>query len=264
VTLSKEEVLALPTVRFGMDDFKDVMRKYRGDGVSDGDGDNCLMNDAQMKGESKRIDSLEMAVEEAEVTEETAISIDTHDSKEDTSSNNSNAMGVDIGADIDNPNNPNDEDNASIQKQDSDFIRAAFDSCVMCSICICEFEEGEELRLLPECGHVFHTDCISPWLTEKRNTCPLCQQKVMKEEDNEQGGQVPSSPSLSIVRVTPSADEAEQASENRNRNRNDESNPNVSNRNGDVEEGVIRNLFSGRRDASNADRQLASIRMEDD
>merc|ERR1711884_670217 len=45
-----------------------------------------------------------------------------------------------------------------------------------CSICICEFENRQDIRVLPRCGHVFHDDCIKPWLLERnRNSCPLCQ-----------------------------------------------------------------------------------------
>lgn len=44
---------------------------------------------------------------------------------------------------------------------------------VMCSICLEEYEVGEQLRLLP-CKHCFHTDCILPWLTQRSPMCPLC------------------------------------------------------------------------------------------
>ncbi len=41
-----------------------------------------------------------------------------------------------------------------------------------CRVCLCEYEEGEELRTLP-CFHSFHSACIDRWLgTDKR--CPMC------------------------------------------------------------------------------------------
>merc|ERR1712129_230037 len=43
-----------------------------------------------------------------------------------------------------------------------------------CSICLDEFEEGGMLRVLLPCRHMFHTDCIVPWLTERKTYCPLC------------------------------------------------------------------------------------------
>jgi hypothetical protein len=41
-----------------------------------------------------------------------------------------------------------------------------------CSICIAEFEEGEELRQL-KCSHFFHAECIDEWLG-RVDICPLC------------------------------------------------------------------------------------------
>lgn len=42
-----------------------------------------------------------------------------------------------------------------------------------CSICICEFEKGEEVTIHPSCKHMFHYECIVQWLKVK-NICPLC------------------------------------------------------------------------------------------
>ena len=52
-----------------------------------------------------------------------------------------------------------------------------------CSICIDEFEAGERLRMLPRCKHVFHTQCILPWLTERQGCCPLCKTSVIDPEE---------------------------------------------------------------------------------
>ncbi|KAK2983274.1 hypothetical protein RJ640_009288 [Escallonia rubra] len=43
----------------------------------------------------------------------------------------------------------------------------------VCPVCLCEFEEGEELRTLPECMHTFHVACIDMWLYSHPN-CPMC------------------------------------------------------------------------------------------
>jgi len=56
--------------------------------------------------------------------------------------------------------------------------KAAFSACTSCSICISDFEQGEQVCLLPKCGHAFHKDCIKQWLTEKKQCCPLCQKMV--------------------------------------------------------------------------------------
>jgi len=42
-----------------------------------------------------------------------------------------------------------------------------------CCICLAEYETGDLLVALT-CGHEFHNDCITPWLTRRRRTCPLC------------------------------------------------------------------------------------------
>lgn len=42
-----------------------------------------------------------------------------------------------------------------------------------CPVCLCEFSEKDQLRLLPMCSHAFHIDCIDTWLLSN-STCPLC------------------------------------------------------------------------------------------
>jgi len=46
-----------------------------------------------------------------------------------------------------------------------------------CSICLEEFSNGEILRQLP-CNHIFHTQCIRPWLTLRQPLCPLCKLEI--------------------------------------------------------------------------------------
>jgi len=50
-----------------------------------------------------------------------------------------------------------------------------------CAICIEDFSDGDNLVQLP-CSHQFHTDCIVPWLTERRPVCPLCKHDVRPED----------------------------------------------------------------------------------
>ncbi|KAG6404509.1 hypothetical protein SASPL_136758 [Salvia splendens] len=42
-----------------------------------------------------------------------------------------------------------------------------------CAVCLGEYKESEEVRLMPECGHVFHRSCIDLWLMI-HPTCPIC------------------------------------------------------------------------------------------
>ncbi|RYQ98541.1 hypothetical protein Ahy_B07g086275 isoform B [Arachis hypogaea] len=42
-----------------------------------------------------------------------------------------------------------------------------------CAVCLCEFQDEETLRLIPQCCHVFHSDCIDVWFSS-HSTCPVC------------------------------------------------------------------------------------------
>jgi E3 ubiquitin-protein ligase ATL6/9/15/31/42/55 len=48
-----------------------------------------------------------------------------------------------------------------------------------CAVCLTAFDDGDELRLLPQCSHAFHPECINPWL-EGHVTCPLCRANLEK------------------------------------------------------------------------------------
>lgn len=46
-----------------------------------------------------------------------------------------------------------------------------------CPICIVDFEEGDDLRVLPcEGHHRFHRECVDQWLLELSSSCPICRQ----------------------------------------------------------------------------------------
>ncbi|OWM85384.1 hypothetical protein CDL15_Pgr019008 [Punica granatum] len=47
-----------------------------------------------------------------------------------------------------------------------------------CAVCLSEFEDHETLRLMLNCDHGFHLDCIDIWLTQHR-TCPVCRTTVL-------------------------------------------------------------------------------------
>ncbi|KAI8873192.1 hypothetical protein GQ42DRAFT_118294, partial [Ramicandelaber brevisporus] len=42
-----------------------------------------------------------------------------------------------------------------------------------CSICLDDYAVGDTVRLL-DCKHIFHTDCIDPYLSRTSAKCPLC------------------------------------------------------------------------------------------
>ncbi|XP_073123725.1 probable E3 ubiquitin-protein ligase RHC2A [Henckelia pumila] len=54
-----------------------------------------------------------------------------------------------------------------------------------CAVCKEAFELGSEARLMP-CNHLYHQDCILPWLTLK-NSCPVCRHELPTENESSSG-----------------------------------------------------------------------------
>ncbi|KAF8930384.1 hypothetical protein BGZ58_008280 [Dissophora ornata] len=48
---------------------------------------------------------------------------------------------------------------------------------VECVICLEEFEDETELRVLP-CKHEYHVACIDSWLTTRKKFCPICKRDI--------------------------------------------------------------------------------------
>ncbi|XP_039363515.1 E3 ubiquitin-protein ligase RNF43 [Mauremys reevesii] len=51
-------------------------------------------------------------------------------------------------------------------------------SAPVCAICLEEFSEGQELRII-SCSHEFHRECVDPWL-QQHHTCPLCMFNIIE------------------------------------------------------------------------------------
>ncbi|XP_008783976.1 E3 ubiquitin-protein ligase ATL41 [Phoenix dactylifera] len=49
------------------------------------------------------------------------------------------------------------------------------------TVCMSLVEEGEMVRLLPNCRHVFHVDCVDVWF-RSHSTCPHCHSSVEAQE----------------------------------------------------------------------------------
>lgn len=46
-----------------------------------------------------------------------------------------------------------------------------------CTICLEMFEDGEKVKVLPECLHTYHSECVDKWLKNK-SSCPLCRSSL--------------------------------------------------------------------------------------
>lgn len=52
-----------------------------------------------------------------------------------------------------------------------------------CAVCLNEFADDETLRLIPNCSHVFHRDCVDVWLLH-HSTCPVCRAELVPGSDD--------------------------------------------------------------------------------
>ena len=49
-----------------------------------------------------------------------------------------------------------------------------------CPICLEQINtESDNVAYVVECMHAFHISCLTPWLTQGKNTCPICRQFPM-------------------------------------------------------------------------------------
>jgi hypothetical protein len=53
-----------------------------------------------------------------------------------------------------------------------------------CTVCMCDFEKDEDVLRLPKCMHIFHEECIKPWLCKTNKKCPICKVDVAEGKPN--------------------------------------------------------------------------------
>jgi len=96
----------------------------------------------------------------------------------DASSDDSHAAPTLVSASVDGSNENNTPES---QPRETEAASADIDPAAIgtetCPICIVDFEEGDDLRVLPCDGkHRFHKDCVDPWLLELSSSCPICRE----------------------------------------------------------------------------------------
>ncbi|KAL9086743.1 MAG: hypothetical protein Q9159_004038 [Coniocarpon cinnabarinum] len=63
---------------------------------------------------------------------------------------------------------------------------------IECAVCLEEYEDGVSRVMSLPCGHDFHADCVTPWLTTKRRTCPICKGDVVRSLGGDESRTPPS------------------------------------------------------------------------
>lgn len=58
-----------------------------------------------------------------------------------------------------------------LYKQTNQFIKG--EEAIECSVCLCNILEDASVRVLPNCNHIFHVDCVDKWFGSN-TTCPIC------------------------------------------------------------------------------------------
>ncbi len=43
-----------------------------------------------------------------------------------------------------------------------------------CSICMGDIKVDQRVYEIDQCGHLFHTKCMDPWILQGKKTCPMC------------------------------------------------------------------------------------------
>lgn len=149
----------------------DIKGRRSDGGVDDSDGEGVPRGDRREKKDSEDTrGSTSLEVEEADITTSTlAGSMQTSPSP--------------VPAVVPRPRRPTVVTNASgasssnpVDDHEKDVVPDAIGR-ETCPICIVDFEEGDDLRVLPcEGHHRFHQECVDQWLLELSSSCPICRQ----------------------------------------------------------------------------------------
>jgi len=85
-----------------------------------------------------------------------------------------------------------------------------------CVVCLEEYVDGVSRVMSLPCGHEFHAECITPWLTTRRRTCPICKGDVVRGLGRSPGSSSSSPPQAPYHDEEDSDDVQEQAAVARN------------------------------------------------
>lgn len=86
---------------------------------------------------------------------------------------------IDVVSNIVTNNSVGRRDNRPIDLKYCDFceLEEEYSGCTSCAICHEDYEATDKVIYL-KCKHVFHQDCIVPWIAESSDTCPYCRARI--------------------------------------------------------------------------------------
>lgn len=91
------------------------------------------------------------------------------------------------------------DDDQSLHSHEQPTQLAEGTSGGLCAICIDSLEPDDDIRAL-SCHHVFHSACVTPWLTTRRALCPLCKTDFFVPSPSDAAAQVAASLAEARVR----------------------------------------------------------------
>ncbi|XP_054797601.1 RING-H2 finger protein ATL66-like [Prosopis cineraria] len=72
------------------------------------------------------------------------------------------------------------------------------DSNVECCICLSVLKDVAKVKVLPECEHAYHSECVDMWLSANPS-CPLCRRKEPRPSPNPSDVEPDNSPNQSVT-----------------------------------------------------------------
>ncbi|KAF3386943.1 E3 ubiquitin-protein ligase RNF13 [Penicillium rolfsii] len=104
---------------------------------------------------------------------------------------------------------PKEEKSSSVQSGSILWRRKYTGRQVECVVCLEEYVDGQSRVMSLPCGHEFHAECITPWLTTRRRTCPICKGDVVRSMSHSQSDHLDQNDSS----ANPQSEEAEHQSD---------------------------------------------------
>ena len=72
-----------------------------------------------------------------------------------------------------------DINNSETSELDIELIqKPAFES-TECTICLEIYANGDSVKVVPGCSHVFHDSCFNDWVEQKKWRCPNCNTEII-------------------------------------------------------------------------------------